>query len=100
MLAEKMIYNIFTTGYSNQMIWYKVDEEHHEISSQVTSEIEPNLSFGAVDEVNSCIYFVHEVGKYGNFSNNGAVSRYTVVKEKKQNLNIPILTQEEVCKYN
>ena len=100
MLAEKMIYSIFTTGYSNQIIWYKVDEEHLEISSQVTSEIEPNLSFGAVDEVNSCIYFVHEVGKYGNFSNNGAVSRYTVVKEKKQNLDTPILTQEEVCKYN
>ena len=92
-----MIYNIFTTGYSNQISWYKVDEEHLEISSQGISEIEPNLSFGAVYDVNHCIYFVHEVGKYGNFSNNGAVSRYTVVKEKKQNVNLPIMTQEEVC---
>ena len=92
-----MIYNIFTTGYSNQISWYKVDEEHLEISSQGTSEIEPNLSFGAVYDVYDCIYFVHEVGKYGNFSNNGAVSRYTVAKEKIQKVNIPIMTQEEVC---
>ena len=92
-----MIYNVFTTGYSNQINWYKVDEEHLEISSQGTSEIEPNLSFGAVYDVNNCIYFVHEVGKYGNFSNNGVVSRYTVAKEKIQKVNIPIMTQEEVC---
>ena len=92
-----MIYNIFTTGYSNQINWYKVDEEHLEISSQGTSEIEPNLSFGAVYDGNDCIYFAHEVGEYGNFSNNGAVSRYTVAKEKKQNVNLPIMTQEEVC---
>lgn len=77
-------------------MWYSVDEAKSEVKFQGESEIEPNLSFGAVDSVNKNIYFVHEVKSYGNFTNNGAVSRWTISKEIAKNSNIPKLTKQEV----
>ena len=98
-IAERTMYNIFTTGYSNKIIWYNVDEANSKVTFQGDSEIEPNLSFGAVDEVNNGIYFAHEVGNYKNFTNSGVVSRFTIASERKTDANIPNLSIQEVHKY-
>ena len=89
------MYNVFTTGYSNKIIWYAVDEASSSITFQGDSEIEPNLSFASVDNVHKNIYFVHEVGKYENFSHSAAVSRWTI-DEKKVDTYIPMLSKQEV----
>ena len=70
-----------------------VNEDSLKITLQGDSEIENNLSFGAVDKEHDCIYFVHEEKQYGNFTNNGAVSRWTI-----DNTNgvKPILSKQEV----
>ena len=93
-------YNIFTTGYSDKIIWYSVNEAQSEVSILGQSTIEPNLSFGAVDHANKNIYFVHEVQNYTNiepkWTNSGAVSRWTLSNEIKGNSNIPALSKQEV----
>ena len=94
--SDTGVYNIFTTGYSNKIIWYSVNEAKLKVSFQGESEIEPNLSFGAVDPINKSIYFVHEVRDYGELKNSGAVSRWMVSTEIRENSNIPTLTKKEV----
>ena len=91
------MYKIFTTGYSNKIVWYTVNEDTLKIEFQGDSEIENDLSFGAFDEVHNSIYFVHEQKQYGNFTNNGAVSRWTIDSTKNSNGGkIPILSKQEV----
>ena len=93
-ITDTTMYRIFTTGYSNKIVWYTVNEDTLKIEFQGDSEIESNLSFGAVDEVHNSIYFVHEEKQYGNFTNNGAVSRWTI--KNSNGGEIPILSKQEV----
>ena len=100
LITDSCSYNIFTTGYSDKILWYSVNEAQLEVSILGQSTIEPNLSFGAVDHANKNIYFVHEVQNYTNikqkWTNSGAVSRWTLSKEIKGNSNVPTLTKQEV----
>ena len=90
------MYSVFTTGYSNKIIWHSVDEDTLSITFKGDSEIEPNLSFASVDNVHKNIYFVHEVEKYEDFSHSATVSRWNIGYENKGDKNIPFVTKQEV----
>jgi 6-phosphogluconolactonase (cycloisomerase 2 family) len=79
------MYSIFTTGYSNKIVWYNVNEDTLKITFQGDSEIDNKLSFGAVDKEHNCIYFVHE--------EKNEVSRWTIDKTSGE---IPNLAKQEV----
>ena len=69
---------IFTSGYSDHLLSYSVDEETHHVVYDKPIDVEPNFSFGHVSKAYNSIYFVHEVNDYDGNPNTGAVSRWTM----------------------
>ena len=73
---ENSLSKIFTSGYSDELLIYNVNEETHDISYVEQWNVESNFSFGHVSEKYNSIYFIHEVGEYGGTPDTGAVSRW------------------------
>ena len=73
---ENSLSKIFTSGYSDELLIYNVNEETHDISYDEQWKVESNFSFGHVSQKYNSIYFIHEVGEYGGNPDTGAVSRW------------------------
>ena len=81
-----MLKTIFTSGYSDELLLYNVDEEAHHVTYQEQCKVDPQFSFGYVSKKFNSIYFVHEVGDYDGVPNTGAVSRWKINLPSQQGL--------------
>ena len=69
---------IFTSGYSDELLHFTVNEDTHSISYVDSWKVESNFSFGHVSDKFSSLYFIHEVEVYEGTPNSGAVSRWQI----------------------
>ena len=83
-----MLSHIFTSGYSDTLMLYGVNQETIHFSD--AWKVEPNFSFGHVSQTYQSIYFVHEVSEYNGTLHSGAVSRWKI------NLRPPRIDDEEI----
>ena len=69
---------IFTSGYSEELLFYMVDEDNQHLLFDDQVEVDAQFSFGYVSTKYGSIYFVHEVNEYDGTPNTGAVSRWKI----------------------
>ena len=69
---------MFTSGYSDELLHFNVNEDTHTVSYVDSWKVESNFSFGHVSDKFSSIYFIHEVTEYEGTPNSGAVSRWKI----------------------
>ena len=74
---EKM-FNLFSSGYSDGLITFAMDDVTGKINPVGHSPIRENTSFAVVDNDHTAAYFVHEVD---NFERSGAISRWKFQSE-------------------
>ena len=69
---------IFTSGYSEELLFYTVDRDYQDIFFDDQVDVDAQFSFGYVSKKYGSIYFVHEVNDYDGTPNTGAVSRWKI----------------------
>ena len=69
---------IFTSGYSEELLFYTVDEDDQHLLFDDQVDVDAQFSFGYVSKKYGSIYFVHEVNEYDGTPNTGAVSRWKI----------------------
>ena len=78
MFPAQPISNMFTSGYSDELLHFTVNEDTHHLLYVDSWKVESNFSFGHVSDKFSSIYFIHEVNEYEGTPNTGAVSRWKI----------------------
>ena len=78
MFPAQTMLNMFTSGYSDELLHFAVNEDTHHVSYVESWKVESNFSFGHVSDKFSSIYFIHEVTEYEGTPNSGAVSRWKI----------------------
>ena len=77
-LPDNPLTSMFTSGYSDELLHFNVNEDTHSVSYVDSWKVESNFSFGHVSDKFSSIYFIHEVTEYEGTPNSGAVSRWKI----------------------
>ena len=77
-LPDNLLTSMFTSGYSDELLHFNVNEDAHSVSYVDSWKVESNFSFGHVSDNFSSIYFIHEVTEYEGTPNSGAVSRWKI----------------------
>ena len=77
-LPDNLLTSMFTSGYSDELLHFNVNEDAHSVSYVDSWKVESNFSFGHVSDKFSSIYFIHEVTEYEGTPNSGAVSRWKI----------------------
>ena len=78
MVVGAVMTQMFTSGYSDELLHFTVNEDTHSISYVDSWKVESNFSFGHVSDKFSSLYFIHEVSEYEGTPNSGAVSRWQI----------------------
>ena len=78
MTVGAVMTQMFTSGYSDELLHFTVNEDTHSISYVDSWKVESNFSFGYVSDKFSSLYFIHEVSEYEGTPNSGAVSRWQI----------------------
>ena len=78
MFPAQPMSNMFTSGYSDELLHFTVNEDNHHLFYVDSWKVESNFSFGHVSDKFSSIYFIHEVNEYEGTPNTGAVSRWKI----------------------
>ena len=86
---------IFTSGYSEELLFYTVDEHNQHLLFDDQVEVDAQFSFGYVSTKYGSIYFVHEVNEYDGTPNTGAVSRWKI-DSTRSSMNGHSLIKQEV----
>ena len=76
--VEKNLSSMFTSGYSDELLHFTINEDTHSMSILDSWKVESNFSFGHVSDKFSSVYFIHEVNEYDGTPNSGAVSRWKI----------------------
>ena len=86
---------IFTSGYSEELLFYTVDRDYQDIFFDDQVDVDAQFSFGYVSKKYGSIYFVHEVNDYDGTPNTGAVSRWKI-DSTRSSMNGHSLIKQEV----
>ena len=86
---------IFTSGYSEELLFYTVDKDYQELFFDDQVDVDAQFSFGYVSKKYGSIYFVHEVNDYDGTPNTGAVSRWKI-DSTRSSMSGHSLTKQEV----
>ena len=78
MAVGAVMTQMFTSGYSDELLHFTVNEDTHSISYVDSWKVESNFSFGHASDKFSSLYFIHEVSEYEGTPNSGAVSRWQI----------------------
>ena len=76
--TDNALMTIFTSGYSEELLFYAVDEDDQHLLFDGQVDVDAQFSFGYVSKKYGNIYFVHEVNEYDGTPNTGAVSRWKI----------------------